>query len=397
MRVRVKDRSTQWAAAGGAFVVSLDSMVNIAFPSIAAVFAVPPEQIRWVIICYVLMYAVVSFVGGAAGDRVGHGRVFQAGLAGSALAFVLGGAAPTFGWLLLARVVQGLSAGLVYGTAPGIVALGAPPESRGRALGFLNAAIGFTFTAGPILSGQLIHAFGWRAIFYVRAPVALAALAWALRGLPTARRGAAGRRLLSIADVTRPPVLRAGALAFLAHAAIFAIWLLAPFYLVERRGFDARVGGVLFMLTPLGTAIAAPLAGRAVDRMGARAPVVAGLLIETAGLALMARADPATSAVTLALALFGAGLGLGIFQVPNMAEVMAAFPAAQQGAAGGLAFLARTLGVVGGVVTLAAVFAARRVSVGVDRAFTESFVVAAVLVGGAAAVALVPRQAAAGR
>ena len=65
---------TRWIAAGGAFVVSLDSMVNIAFPAIAAGFALPPESMRWVIMCYVFTYSLVSFGGGALSDRVGHAR-----------------------------------------------------------------------------------------------------------------------------------------------------------------------------------------------------------------------------------------------------------------------------------------------------------------------------------
>src|SRR3989338_5408972 len=56
---------TRWIAAAGAFVVSLDSMVNIAFPSMAAAFRLPPEAMRWVIICYVGTYALMSFGGGA--------------------------------------------------------------------------------------------------------------------------------------------------------------------------------------------------------------------------------------------------------------------------------------------------------------------------------------------
>jgi len=112
-----------WLAAAGAFVVSLDSMMNIAFPSMAAAFAVPPETIRWVIICYTGVYAITAFAGGAVADLVGHLRVFRIGVAVMALALFAGGMAPSFGWLLAARAAQGVSAGLIYGTAPGIVTL----------------------------------------------------------------------------------------------------------------------------------------------------------------------------------------------------------------------------------------------------------------------------------
>ena len=93
----------------------------------------------------------------------------------------------------------------------------------------------------------------------------------------------------------------------------------------------------------------------------------------------------------VAVALFGAGFGLGMFQVPNMAVVMAAFPVGQQGAAGGFTFLARTLGIVGGVLGLAHLFAARRLVVGLAPAASEAFLVAGLTVALAAIVAAVTR------
>lgn len=375
-------------AAAGAFVVSLDSMVNVAFPAVAADFGLPADQLRWVIICYVLVYALVSLAGGTLGDRVGHARVFRAGLALSGVAFVTCGAAPTFGALLAGRALQGLGGGLIYGTTPALVTLGRPAAERGRALGLLNAAIGVGFAVGPLAAGILVEQLGWPAVFQVRIPVAMAVLVWAVLwraptrpGPSTSRRGLAG--------VVRGSVLGLGLLAFLANAGIFAIWLLVPFYLVERRGFDGLVSGALFMLTPLGTAVAAPLAGRLADRVGFRGPMVAGLLAEAAGLLLLSWAGPTTPPALVALGLFGAGFGLGIFQVPNMTAVMSRFGAAAQGAAGGLAFLARTLGTVAGVAVLAQVFASRRAAGGFDAAFAAALLMAAGLVALAAVAVLV--------
>ncbi|MGH7323145.1 MAG: MFS transporter [Candidatus Rokuibacteriota bacterium] len=375
-------------AAAGAFVVSLDSTVNIAFPAMAAAFAAPPERMRWVIICYVLTYALMSFAGGALGDRWGHGRVFRAGLALSVAAFVLCGAAPTFGWLLAGRVVQGVAGGLVYGTTPALVTLGADAAARGRALGFLNSAIGLAFALGPLVAGALVEHFGWPAVFYLRVPLALGVLGWSLAQQP---RGHPRRATLlaGAGDLARGSVLGAGALAFLAQAGIFAVWLLAPFDLIERRGLDPLVGGALFMLTPLGTAVAAPLAGRLGDRLGSRPLMTAGLAVEAAGLFVIAVASPPAPVAVLAVGLFAAGLGLGVFQVPNMATLMAEFPAGQQGVAGGFAFLARTLGTVGGVALLAHVFAERRAAAGFDAAYGLAFGVAAGLVSAGTVAALV--------
>src|SRR5437773_959128 len=143
-------------------------MVNIAFPAMAATFGVSAPAMRWVIVFYVLSYAFLSFAGGALGDRIGYRPVFVVGLAGSAVAYVIAAAAPTLGWLLIGRVVQGLAGGLVYGTAPAIVTAGADRTRRTRAIGFLNAALGLAFALGPIVAGLLIATVGWRAVFAIR-------------------------------------------------------------------------------------------------------------------------------------------------------------------------------------------------------------------------------------
>ena len=375
---------SRWVAAAGALVVSLDSMMNIAFPAIAAAFAVPPERVRWVIICYVLTYAITSFAGGAAADQIGHVAVFRAGVGLSLVAFVMGGIAPSFGWLLGARIVQGLAGGLIYGTAPALTTLGAPPAMRGRRLGFLSAAMGLGLL-GSLPAGALVESFGWRAVYHVRVPPALAVLVWS--AFVRAGPGEHERKPVSLADLTRGVVMRAGALSFVARGAIFAIWLLAPFYLVDARGLGAFVGGFFFMLTPLGTTVAAPLAGRLADRVGPAAPAVAGLALEAVGLAALAVVGGSTPLAVVALALFVAGFGLGFFEVPNMTTIMTAFPAGQQGAAGGLSFLTRTLGVVTGVAVAGQIVAARTESVGFLGAFAESLWIAALAVAVAAVFA----------
>jgi len=245
---------------------------------------------------------------------------------------------------------------------------------------------------GPLGAGLLVEPFGWRSVFHVRVPLALGLLAWSIAAL-SAEPMERTRQPVRVADLTRAPVLLACALSFVARGAIFAIWLLVPFYLVDARGLSPAIAGVLFMLAPLGTAFAAPLSGRLADRVGSWAPAVAGLAIESLGLALLGTADGATPLGSIAIGLFTAGWGVGFFEVPNMAAIMSAFAPTQQGAAGGLSFLARTLGVVVGVASLAEIFAVRRVTVGFLGAFAEAHMTAAIAVAAAALLAIAGRRA----
>jgi MFS family permease len=377
-----------WLAAAGAFVVSLDSMMNIAFPSIAATFHVPPDMIRWVIICYTGVYAVTAFVGGAVADLVGHLRVFRLGAILTAASLLAGAISPTFEWMLVTRGIQGVAGGLVYGTAPGIATLGVAPDQRGRALGIFTGAMALGLAVGPWPAGVLVDAFGWPAVYYVRVPASLGLFVWALF-LPGLLAADGVRRFVRLTDIRRQPVPLACVLAFLSYAAIFSIWLLGPFYLVERRGFSATVGGVMFALTPLGMTLAAPFAGRAADRMGPAVPMIFGLALEAAGLALLAWADASVPVTVVVAALFGAGLGLGTFQVPMLTMIMNAFPPALQGAAGGLTFLSRTTGLVTGVAVLASLFKAREAVLGFDAAFRDAMLLASGFVVAAAVLAAI--------
>ena len=161
-----------------------------------------------------------------------------------------------------------------------------------------------------------------------------------------------------------------------------------PYYLVGVLGLSTARAGLLFTLTPLGTAAMSPLAGRITDRAGPRLPITLGLTAEAAGLILISRLDATSSWPLVGAALALVGLGLGLFQVPNLAQVMRAFPAAGQGAAGGLAFMSRTLGIVAGVQASATVFGGLERALGWSGAFTAAFAVAGGVCALAAALAL---------
>src|ERR1700751_2255537 len=122
----------------GASVVPLDTAVNIGFPDITRSFGLPIQMIPWVVICYVLTYASLMLAFGRVGDIFGHVRVFRTGLAWSAAAFLLCAAAPTYGWLLFCRFLQGIGAGLVISCAPALVTGLFPEARRSQAVGLFS-------------------------------------------------------------------------------------------------------------------------------------------------------------------------------------------------------------------------------------------------------------------
>ena len=380
----------------GVLVVSLDSSLNIALPAVAASFGISPATVRWIIICYVLTYAVTAFAAGALADHLGAARVFAAGFWLSGIAFTAYLMAPSFAVVLALRVVQGLGGGLVFGTAPALVTQALPRERHGRGLGVMSLGLGAGMAAGPVLGGLLVHGLGWPAVFYYRAPLAIGLAALATAALGRSGPGAVMSRVGVPRSVLRATVLTYTALAFLANYAQFAVWLLMPFYLVSARAVAPLVGGLFFALTPFTTALTAPVAGWAADHVGARWPAVVGLAVEAAGLLVISRLTADSPLGLLMAGLILVGLGVGIFQVSNLTEMMAAFPRGQQGIAGGLAFLGRTLGSAVGVQVTAMLFESRLPSGGFVAAFQWAFLGAAAAAGLAALIALIPALRASG-
>jgi MFS family permease len=381
-------------AALGALLMSLDSAINIVLPAMAEAFGVAPAAIRWVIICYVLTYALTAFAAGLLADRLGPGPVFSAGLWICGFAFLGYLTAHSYTMVLLLRVLQGLGGGLVYGTAPALVTLSLPRERHGRGLGVMSLGLGVGLGVGPMLGGVLLDAFGWSSTFLFRAPLFLAAAVLAQTRLRALGGAPSLPRRIELADVLRVPVLRSAALAFLSNHAQFSVWLLVPFYLVGPLALSPTVGGLVFTLTPLANALAAPVGGAATDRIGPRVPLVVGLALELAGLLVIARMTEHTPLALVGVAMALVGVGVGLFQVPNLAQMMTAFPQAQQGAAGGLAFLGRTLGSAVGVQVTAALFDARVSRDGFLPAFHVAFLAAAAVCALAVLLALLPGPAA---
>ncbi|MEZ5740323.1 MAG: MFS transporter [Burkholderiaceae bacterium] len=160
----------------GIAAAPLDTTVNVAFPALSDAFSIPITQIQWVIIPFALSQTSLGIAFGKLGDRLGHRRIFVAGLVLVALALAGCALATSYGMLIAMRVAQGLATGLLIATGPAIASFLHPPQEQRRAMAAYTALFAVGLASGPLLGGVLIDAFGWPAVFWVRVPIALAGL-----------------------------------------------------------------------------------------------------------------------------------------------------------------------------------------------------------------------------
>jgi MFS family permease len=395
----------------GTSVVPLDSAVNIAFPSITGSFGLPIEMIQWVVICYVLTHASLMLAFGRLGDVFGYGRVFRAGLLWNGVAFLLCAAAPSFGWLLFFRVLQGIGAALILSCAPALVTGFFPEDRRSRALAIFTMMHALGSAGGPLLGGLLVDFWGWPSVFWFRAPIAVTALVFLK--LPAApRRGRrepvdiVGAGLLALAISTLLlalnqlqqlerhviPVLALGGItaasffgfmrwerrvaqpivnldffriggfatingaSVLVYLTSFSVLLFAPYYLVRFTDLSLPLAGAVLAASFAGSIAASPLAGRMIEHLPAAGVAALGAVLNGAGLFLIGGWDVGISPLVIIAPLALQGFGVGLFQVAYMDLVMGTLPAQHRGVAGSLAMLTRTLGVVTGATLLTLVF-----------------------------------------
>jgi EmrB/QacA subfamily drug resistance transporter len=444
-----------WVTLTTGFMSLLDvTIVAVALPSMQRDLGASAAAVQWVVSGYALTFALVLVPAGRLGDAVGRRRIFLVALAGFVVCSAAAGAAPTVAWLVVARLAQGACAGCLAPQNSALIQQMFRGAERGRAFGLFGATVGVSSAVGPVTGGLILAlaqgAQGWRWIFYVNVPVGAIALLLGIRLLP---RVAPGRR--ERLDLTGVALLGAGVLClmlplvfaesggvrrlwwlFLAGAvllAVFARWekrvaardgqpLLDPRLLTGTRGYasGAALGTVYFVgfsgvwlvfalflqnglgysplrsgltVTPfaIGSAVAAVVAGRLVERLG-RVLTVCGLVVVLAGLgatALILRGAAADVVAWLAApALFAGGLGSGCVVSPNFTMTLREVPVRMAGAAGGALQTGQRLGSAVGTAALPGLFYLVLGATGKDYRSAVAVAVASALVAMLAALAV---------
>lgn len=397
------------------FLVGLDTtIVNVGLPAIGRGLGIGTRGLEWTVDAYTLVLASLLISSGALADRFGRRRVFQFGLVVFGAASLVCAIAPSVGVLIAARAAQGIGASMLSPVALAIVVNAMPdPRERAQAIGVWASVFGLSMAAGPVTGGALIAGFGWRSVFWINAPVIVAALVLSAVFVPESRAPRArrldlpGQALLTVVIGVSVGVLIEGprigwaslpaliAYAFAAVAAVGFVWvesrrseplmdprlfrrpafsgavlgavavfialnvtlLLNTLYLQHTRGWTPLAAGATTLPMALGATVCAPLSGHLVGRIGPRLPLaLAGGFITAGGLCLLGL-DEHTSVLLMLSAYSLIGIGFGFANAPITNTAVSGLPPARAGVAGAITSTARQLGAALGIAVAGSLIA----------------------------------------
>jgi EmrB/QacA subfamily drug resistance transporter len=418
-RLRLSEHNRRWWTLGAMsfalFMVMLDNTaVNVALPSIQKDFDASLSALEWTVNAYTLTFAVLLVTGGRLGDIFGRRRMFLFGVVVFALASATIGFAPSDGWLVASRAVQGVGAAFMMPGTLSIISNAFPPEERGKAIGTWAGVSAIALAVGPLLGGWLTEEVSWRAIFFINLPVAAGAVAVTLFAARESRDETVGRDVdipgivgmtvgltalvfalvegnswgwgspgilgllaLSVAafaafavierraaapivdfeSLRSKDFLGANIVAFMISFGMLAMFFFLALYMQNILGYSPLEAGIRFLPSTLVIIVAGPVAGRLADRFGPRPLMVTGLLITAVSLAWQSRVEVDTSYSFLVGAFVLMGLGMGLVMSPMSMAAMNAVDRTKAGVASGTLSMFRMVGGTFGVAALGALVA----------------------------------------
>jgi EmrB/QacA subfamily drug resistance transporter len=354
----------------GIFMIILDAtVVNVAFPTLRREFGATLADAQWVLSIYVLALGVTTPVSGFLADRFGIKRVYLFGLIVFVIGSFLCGLAPSLGWLIAARALQGFGGGIAQPLGPAQLYRAFPPKEQGTALGYFGIVLVFAPALGPLLGGWLVDSNLWRLIFFINIPIGIIGVLLGSRflvdyqverkprfdplGLITAVIGfgsvlyaasiaelngwtgsatllAFGIGIVSLAAFViielyiakepmlnlrlfgNPIFLNAALVGYVATVALFSAEFLMPVYLQAFRGRTALETGYILLAVAATSGIATPLAGRLYDKIGPRMNLIVGFFILCINTWQLSKIEATTpiSYIIFLLALRGLAVGL---------------------------------------------------------------------------------------
>jgi EmrB/QacA subfamily drug resistance transporter len=404
----------------GDLMIVLDTtIVNVALPSIREDLGFSETSLAWVVNAYLLTFGGFLLLGGRLGDLYGHRRLFLIGITLFTLASLACGLATSQAFLVGARAAQGVGGAIVAAVALSLImTLFTEPAERAKAMGVIGFVAAGGGSIGVILGGVLTDSLDWHWIFLVNVPIGAAVFGLSLILLPAGRVQALDTRLDVAGAVTvtaslmlavyaivngneagwmsgrtigllavaatllalflvieaRVPsplvplglfrlrnVATANVVGVLWSAAMFAWFFLAALYLQLVLGYSSLEVGLAFLpATLIMGAFSLGLSAKLVMRVGIRAPLVVGMALVAAGLALFARAPvDGTFAVDVLPSMVVLGIGVGMAMNPVLLAAMSDVAPEQAGLASGVVNTSFMMGGALGLAVLASLAASR--------------------------------------
>lgn len=373
------------------------SAVNIALPTIAGEFSLGAIELSWVSSAYLLASAAFLVPFGRIGDIFGRKKI----LTGGVILFSLASMGMIFSasslMLISFRLIQGVGASMIFGTAVAILTSVTEPTRRGQALGIYTTSVYIGLSAGPFIGGFLTDEFGWKSIFLINVPIGILIIALILFYLKGEWADAAGERfdlkgaliygssltavMIGFSEIPqiagffalglgiillalfiwlehreRYPLIRvsmfrtnrvfacSNVAALINYGSTFAITFFLSLYLQYIRGFDPQEAGFILVTQPVVQAIFSSYAGSLSDRIEPAKISSLGMGIIAVGLVSLSFLSPDTSTIWLMVILAVLGFGFALFSSPNTNAIMSSVEKRYYGIASGTLGTMRLLG-----------------------------------------------------
>jgi EmrB/QacA subfamily drug resistance transporter len=404
---------TLGAVAFGLFMIMLDNtVVNVALPAIERDLHVSISSLEWVVTAYALTFAALLITGGKLGDLFGRKRIFVVGIAIFTLSSLACGLAPSAGFLIGARAVQGVGAALMNPASLSIITATFPPRERGQAIGIWAGVSAMALAIGPLVGGLIVDNINWNWIFFINVPVGVAGILVSqlvIResrdtsheqsvDLPGLALSSAGLFALTYALIegnkhgwTSPEILGlfaaavvllvafvlvehfqrlpmldlslfkigsftgANLVAMLVSLGMFGVFFFVSLYIQNILGFSPTQAGATFLPMTLLIILVAPMAGKASDRIGSRWLMGAGMTLVGVSLLLYQRVDLHSTFWTLLPAMLLGGVGMAMTMSPMTAAAMGSVPVDKAGVGSGVLNSFRQVGGSLGIALMGAI------------------------------------------
>jgi EmrB/QacA subfamily drug resistance transporter len=408
------------AVSVGLFMIMLDNtVVNVALPSMQRGLHLSLSALEWIVAGYALTFAAFMLTGGKLADLFGRRLIFMVGLVIFTGASLACGLAPNGGFLIGARVVQGLGGALMNPSTLSIITATFPPKERGTAIGIWAGVSGMALAIGPLIGGLLTEHVNWNWIFFINVPVgAIGLLVTPLLidetrdtsheqrpDVPGLVSSAVGLFALTYAFIeantygwTSGRILGAFAVAAVALSvfavlelhqrlpmldlslfrnrtfsgantamlfvglAMFGTFFYVSLYMQQILRYSPVEAGASFLPMTLLIIVIAPRAGKLSDKFGSRWLVGGGMALLAVMLLYYSTLGLSESFWALVPGLIIGGVGMGVTMTPTTAAAMSSVPVDKAGVGSAVLNSMRQVGGSLGIAVMGAIVASTTAS-----------------------------------